>query len=56
MFTFDIAKKRVERLFFTVCPVRATPIEDFNVALTATVSRTAQITAPLPEGSCRLAD
>ena len=32
MFTFDIAKKRAARLFFTLCPVRVTPIEGFNVA------------------------
>ena len=38
MFTFDIANKRAERLFYLMFALWATPIEGFNVALTATVS------------------
>ena len=39
MFTFDIAKKRAARLFFTVCPVGQFPLRASMLPL-AIVSRT----------------
>ena len=48
MFTFDIAKKRAARLFFTVCPVGQLPLRALMLPL-AIVSHAGATTLPLDE-------